>query len=142
MFVLTTLSPGETFPVYYTGKTTGGSLMAAAPLPLLKGTVDVLVLKALSWGPMHGFGISSWLEASSDGTLGMDDSAMYQVLHRLEGRDLIEGEWGVTENNRQARYYRLTTAGRRSLRAETDAWLRYSQSVTGILTLTARTAQG
>ena len=116
--------------------------MAATPLPLLKGTVDILVLKGLTWGPMHCFGISSWLESSSRGALGMDDSAMYQVLHRLEGRDLIEGEWGVTENNRQARYYRLTTAGRRYLRAETEAWLRYSQSVTGVLTLTARQAQG
>ena len=109
-------------------------------LPLLKGTVDVLVLKALSWGPMHGFGISSWFETNSDGMLGMDDSAMYQVLHRLEGRGYIEGEWGVTENNRQAKYYRLTPSGRRHLRDETEMWMRYSRSVTGLLSLTTRPA--
>ena len=115
--------------------------MADSPsLPLLKGTVDVLVLKSLSWGPMHGFGIASWLESNSDGTLGMDDGAMYQVLHRLEGRGYIEGEWGITENKRQARYYKLTLAGRRHLRAETESWMRYSRSVTGILSLTTRTA--
>ena len=115
--------------------------MAEAPtLPLLKGTVDVLVLKSLSWGPMHGFGIASWLQTNSGGMLGMDDSAMYQVLHRLEGRGFIEGEWGVTENKRQARYYSLTTAGRRHLRAETETWMQYSRSVTGILSLTTRTA--
>lgn len=110
------------------------------PLPLLKGTLDLLVLKALSWGPMHGFGIASWLERSSDGTLGADDSALYQALHRLEGRDLVVAEWGVTENNRRARYYELTTAGRKRLRQETATWLRYTRSVTHVLTLASRTA--
>jgi PadR family transcriptional regulator PadR len=114
--------------------------MPQPSLPLLKGTVDVLVLKALSFGPMHGFGIASWLESNSGGALGMDDGAMYQVLHRLEGRGYIEGEWGVTENKRQARYYTLTSAGRKHLRAETEAWMQYSRSVTGILSLTTRTA--
>lgn len=109
-------------------------------LPLLKGTLDLLVLKALTWDPMHGFGIASWLEQHSDGTLGVDDSAMYQALHRLEGRGYIEAEWGVTENNRRARYYKLTVAGRRHLRAETETWLRYTTSVTSILTLSARPA--
>ncbi len=109
-------------------------------LPLLKGTVDVLVLKALSWGPMHGFGIAVWMDANSSGMLGMDDGAMYQVLHRLEGRGYIEGEWGTTENNRQAKYYSLTESGKRHLKAETETWLQYSSSVTNLLTLTTRTA--
>jgi len=109
-------------------------------LPLLKGTVDVLVLKALSWGPMHGFGIAAWLQSNSAGMLGMDDGAMYQVLHRLEGRGYIEGEWGTTENNRQAKYYSLTAAGKKHLKAETDTWLQYSKSVTSLLTLTTRPA--
>jgi transcriptional regulator len=108
----------------------------------VKGTVDLLVLKALSWGPMHGFGIASWLERQSGGSLGIEDSAMYQVLHRLEGRGHVVAEWGVTENNRRARYYRLTAAGRRHLRGETETWLQYSQSVTAILTLAARPAEG
>ena len=107
-------------------------------LPLIKGTVDLLVLKALSWGPMHGFGISLWLEEESRGALGLDDSATYQVLHRLEARGFIDADWRVTENSRRARYYSLTAAGRRHLRAETDAWLRYSRSVTAIVTRTAK----
>jgi DNA-binding PadR family transcriptional regulator len=84
---------------------------------------------------MHGFGIALWLEEHSDGTLGLDDSMTYQVLHRLEAKDLVEAEWTITDNNRRARVYRLTRAGRARLAAETDAWLRYSQSVTAIMRL-------
>jgi transcriptional regulator len=109
-------------------------------LPLFKGTVDLLVLKILSWGPMHGFGISSWLENLSDGSIGVDDSAMYQVLHRLEARGFVDAEWQITENNRKARYYRITTLGKRHLKAETDTWLRYTRSVSGILNLATRPA--
>ena len=111
-------------------------------LPFVKGTVDLLVLKALSWGPMHGFGISLWLNDKSRGSLTMDDGAMYQVLHRLEERELVAAEWGITENNRKARYYRLTPAGRRYLQKETETWLRSSNSVTSILTLATRTGGG
>ena len=109
-------------------------------LPFLKGTVDMLVLKALSWGPLHGFGIALWLEQQSGGTLGLDDSVTYQVLHRLEGKGLITAQWKVTENNRRARFYSLSQAGRAHLAAETDAWLRYSRSVTAIMTLKTRPA--
>jgi PadR family transcriptional regulator PadR len=112
------------------------------PLPLLKGTVDLLVLKVLSWGPMHGFGISSRLQSASTGTLVIDDSAMYQVLHRLEARDFVKAEWALTENNRRARYYRLTPLGRRHLQAETEMWLRNSRTVTSVLTLASRPADG
>ena len=104
-------------------------------LPLLKGTVDMLVLKALSWRPTHGFGITLLLEQQSGGNLGLDDSMVYQVLHRLEGRGLISAQWKTTANNRRARYYTLTQAGRAHLAAETELWLRYSRSVTGIMTL-------
>lgn len=109
-------------------------------LPLLKGTLDLLVLKALSWGANHGYGIATWLERSSDGDLDVDDSALYQALHRLEGRRLVEAEWGVTENNRRARYYRLTAAGERHLREESDTWFRYTRSVSAILSLDRATA--
>jgi PadR family transcriptional regulator, regulatory protein PadR len=108
-------------------------------LPFVKGTVDLLVLKGLSWGAMHGFGISLWLESQSGGSLTMDDGAMYQVLHRLEEREFVSAEWGVTENNRKARYYRLTPAGRKYLQRETETWIRSSTSVTTILTLSTRT---
>ena len=107
-------------------------------LPLLKGTLDLLVLKTLTWGPMHGFGISSWLDEQSGGTVGVDDSALYQALHRLEGRRYVAAEWGITENNRRARFYTLTTAGRRHLRAETESWLRYTTTVTAILAVATR----
>lgn len=109
-------------------------------LPLLKGTLDLLALKALTWGPLHGYGIASWLEQRSGGALGVDDSALYQALHRLEGRQLVEAEWGVTENNRRARYYRLTRAGRKHLHAEADTWFRYTRTVTAILSLDSATA--
>jgi transcriptional regulator len=109
-------------------------------LPLLKGTLDLLVLKTLSWSEMHGFGISSWLERQSSGALAVDDSALYQALHRLEERGHVAARWGMTENNRRARYYRLTAAGRRHLQAETDTWMRYARSVGGILALTTRPA--
>ncbi len=112
--------------------------MANDSFPLLKGTLDLLVLKTLSWGAMHGFAISSWLDDHSDGAVGVDDSALYQALHRLEARGYIEAEWGITGNNRRARFYTLTTVGRRHLRAETDTWVRYTTAVTSILSITAR----
>jgi transcriptional regulator len=112
----------------------------ADPLALDKGTLDVLVLKALSWGPMHGFEITSWLEDNSSGSLDVDDSALYHALHRMEERKLITAEWGVTENNRRARYYAVTPAGRAYLKAETARWLRYSSMVSGILTAASRSA--
>ena len=107
--------------------------MRGSPVPVLKGTLDVLVLKALSWGPMHGFGIAIWLEQRSGGVLGIEDSALYQALQRLEERGLVSAEWGVTENNRRARYYKLTSGGRSHLRAETSTWMRYAGAVTEIL---------
>src|SRR5665213_1812628 len=97
-----------------------------APLTLVKGTLDALVLKTLSWGPMHGFEITNWLETQSDGRLGVEDSALYQALHRLEERDLIVADWRVTENNRRARFYSLSAKGKAHLRAETANWLSYA----------------
>jgi PadR family transcriptional regulator PadR len=87
---------------------------------------------------MHGYAIATWLEQRSDGTLGIDDSALYQALQRMEGRGLLAAEWGTTENNRQARYYKLTAAGRQRLKSESDTWLRYTKSVTSILSIAGR----
>ena len=106
----------------------------ADPLPLVKGTLDALVLKALSLAPMHGFEITTWLEARSRGALGVQDSALYQALHRLEARGLAAAEWGVTANNQRARYYHVTDEGRAHLAAETSRWVRYAATVTEILT--------
>lgn len=117
------------------GRTTGGTV--AQPIPLVKGTLDVLVLKTLSWGPMHGFEITSWLESRSQRLIGVDDGALYHAVHRLEERGFIEAEWGVTDNNRRARYYRLTPRGRAHLRAESETWLKYAAAVADILTARA-----
>lgn len=102
-------------------------------LPVLKGTLDLLVLRALSWTPMHGFEIVSWLERAANASLEIEDSALYQAVYRLEERGLLQAEWGVTENNRRARYYQLTAAGRAHLRAETRNWVQYADTVTSVL---------
>lgn len=107
----------------------------ATPLPLVRGTLDTLVLRALSWTPMHGFEISEWLENQSNGVLEVDDSALYQAVYRLEGRGYIDADWGITENNRRARYYKLSAAGRAHLLAETKRWVKYAETVTTILTV-------
>jgi transcriptional regulator len=107
-------------------------------LPLVKGTLDTLVLKALTWEPMHGFEITRWLEQGSRGRIGVEDSALYQALYRMEERRLITAEWGVTHNNRKARYYRTTPTGRAHLKAQTAEWLRYAETVSAILTTPAR----
>ncbi|HET9683477.1 MAG TPA: PadR family transcriptional regulator [Gemmatimonadaceae bacterium] len=109
-------------------------------LSLVKGTLDILVLKTLSWGAMHGFEITSWLEDRSGGALDVEDSALYQALHRLEERGLVSAEWGMTENNRRARYYGITREGRSHLRTETTRWLRYTATVSDILSAATRTA--
>ena len=111
-----------------------------ASLPILKGTLDVLVLKTLSWGPMHGFEIATWLEQQSREGLDIEDAALYQALRRLEAREFLEAELGLTENNRQARYYRLTPAGRAHLRAETARFTQYAEIVLALLATPAHKA--
>ena len=105
----------------------------ADSLELVQGTLDVLVLKTLSWGPRHGYAIARWLRDITDDALRVEEGALYPALHRLERRGLIEAEWGLSENNRRAKYYQLTTAGRRQLRAEAATWARYSAAVTKVL---------
>lgn len=108
------------------------------PTPVLRGTLDILVLKALSWAPMHGYEVVTWIEERSGNLLGFDDSAVYQSLYRMEKRGLLEADWGVTENNRRARYYRLSEKGVTHLKEETEKVLRYNETVMGILTGPAR----
>jgi DNA-binding PadR family transcriptional regulator len=85
---------------------------------LIRGTLDVLVLKTLSWTPMHAFEVIAWLDERSDGRLSLDGPALIQALHRMEEKELVAGEWGTTGNGRRARYYKMTPAGRAHLRAE------------------------
>ncbi len=92
--------------------------MPRQSLGLLQGTVDVLILRTLSWASMHGYGISRWVSDRSDGALALEDAALYQGLHRLERKGLVESEWGISEKNHRAKYYSLTPAGRRQLKSE------------------------
>lgn len=105
----------------------------AKPLAVLRGTLDVLVLRALVASPMHGFEIAAWIEECANGNLDVVDSALYQALYRLEARRLVAAEWGVTDNNRRARYYHLTSTGRAHLKAEIADWHRYARTVSAIL---------
>ena len=109
-------------------------------MALLKGTVDVLVLKTLSWGSMHAFEITTWLEQRSGGRLAVEDAALMQALHRMEERGLLDAEWGMTAKGRRARYYRLTPAGRAHLRAESERLADYVDALTAVLA--TRTADG
>jgi transcriptional regulator len=107
--------------------------MTSQTLDLLQGTVDVLILKTLSWEAMHGYAIAKWIEQRSDGVLGVADAALYQALHRLERRGWIASEWGLSENNRKAKYYRLTTLGRQQLRSEVTEIRRYVAALFKVL---------
>ena len=107
--------------------------MAREPLGLLQGTVDVLILKTLSWSAMHGYGIAQWIGQRSGGDLALEDAALYQALHRLERKGLIASAWGLSENNRRAKFYRLTPPGRRALRSEAASWERYVALVARVL---------
>ena len=107
--------------------------MARTSLDLMHGTVAVLILKTLSWGPMHGYDISRTIRQRSEGALGLEDAALYQALHRLESKRWIESEWGVSENNRKAKFYRLTNDGRKQLQLEVSTWQRYATAVSKVL---------
>src|SRR4029079_4145489 len=112
----------------------------ATSVDLLQGTLDVLVLKALSWGPRHGHGVARVIRDSTSGTLDVTDGSLYVSLHRLEERGLVESEWGLSDKGKRARFYRLTTAGRQQLRTETATWQRYVESVARMLNATTAPA--
>ncbi|HEU4631139.1 MAG TPA: PadR family transcriptional regulator [Gemmatimonadaceae bacterium] len=100
---------------------------------LLQGTLDALVLKTLSWGPRHGYAIARWVRETSGEMLTIEDRALYVALHRLEERGWVESAWGLSENNRRAKYYQLTPQGRRQLRHETDRLTRYTDALVAVL---------
>lgn len=108
--------------------------MSRTPPELLQGTVDVLILRTLAWEPMHGYAVSRWLNNQTDGVLLVDGAALYQALHRIENRKWVSSSWGLSENNRKAKYYTLTTAGRAHLRAESAVWKSYAEAVFKVLT--------
>lgn len=102
-------------------------------MELLQGTLDVLILRTLQGSPAHGYGVSRWIRERTNGTLEVQDAALYKALRRLERRGLVAAEWGASENNRRARYYALTPAGERQLWQEAAAWRRYAQAVFTVL---------
>ena len=100
---------------------------------LFQGTLDMLILKALSWGSMHGYEVTRWLELQSDDALRIEEGSLYPALHRLARRGLVKAEWGVSENNRRAKYYTLTAEGRRQLRVEASTWENFASVVGKVL---------
>jgi PadR family transcriptional regulator, regulatory protein PadR len=96
---------------------------------LLQGTVELLVLKTLTWGPMHGYGIASWIESVTADALSVEEGSLYPALYRMAKKGWITAEWGLSENNRRAKYYRLTAAGRRQFRDQASGWRRFASAV-------------
>jgi PadR family transcriptional regulator PadR len=107
--------------------------MAREALGLVQGTVDVLILKTLTWAPMHGYGISHWIRQRTDGELAVEDAALYQALHRLERKGWVESEWGVSDTNRTAKFYSITPDGRKHLREDVAELRRYVDALFKIL---------
>jgi PadR family transcriptional regulator, regulatory protein PadR len=107
--------------------------MPAESMNLLQGTLDMLVLKALKFGPRHGYGVTRWVRQTTDGRLDVEEGALYTALHRMARRGWIEAEWGVSENNRRAKYYSLTAEGARQLRTQSRAWTQYAEAVFRVL---------
>ncbi|HEY2375464.1 MAG TPA: PadR family transcriptional regulator [Gemmatimonadaceae bacterium] len=111
--------------------------MADAQSDLLRSSLDLLLLKTLTWGPMHGYAISEWIEGASESVLLLDEGTLYPALHRLERRGWIAAEWGVSDKNRRAKFYRLTNAGRMRFRAESPVWHRHAKAIVAALARTS-----
>ncbi len=112
---------------------TGDIRLDKAQLDLIRGTLDVLILKSLVWGRLHGYAITDLIRRQSDEALLVEEGTLYPALWRLENKGLVESEWGLSENNRKAKYYRLTSDGRRRLREETKTWEAYAAAVGKVL---------
>jgi transcriptional regulator len=115
-------------------------MVSDANVGLLQGSLDLLVLKTLSWQPMHGFGIARWIQRLTDDALQVEEGSLYPALYRLERRGLVKAEWRLTENNRRAKYYRLTATGKRRLAEEADSWQRFTAAVGKVLQATEQPA--
>jgi PadR family transcriptional regulator PadR len=103
---------------------------------LLQGTLELLILKSLSWGEAHGYGIARWIEQATDDALRIEEGSLYPALHRMAAKGWVETDWGVSENNRRAKFYRLSAAGRRRLSEEHIEWRRFSEAVDAVLLTT------
>ena len=116
--------------------------MEKPKLDLFRGTLDVLILKSLLWGPLHGYSITDFIRRQSDDVLLVEEGTLYPALWRLEEKKLVEAEWGLSENNRKAKFYRLTTAGKRRLQLESTNWDNYAIAVAKVLGATQLNSPG
>ena len=107
--------------------------MPQAPLDLLQGTLDLLVLKTLSWGPAHGYSVARWIQELTDDVLQVGEGSLYPALHRLEEQGFVESEWRRSENNRKAKFYKLTAAGRAQLRTQSATWSQFAGAIAKVL---------
>jgi PadR family transcriptional regulator, regulatory protein PadR len=107
--------------------------MPREALGLVQGTVDVLILKTLTWAPMHGYGISQWIRQRTDGALAVEDAALYQALHRLERKGWVDSEWGISDTNRRAKFYHITAPGRKQLQTDVAELQRYVEALFKVL---------
>jgi PadR family transcriptional regulator PadR len=112
--------------------------VAAQSVEFLKGTLDLMILKTLSWAPAHGYGIARWIEHCTDDVLQVEEGSLYPALYKLEENGLIVADWGVTEHNRRAKFYRLTAAGKRQLRTAYDNWARFARALTQVLEISPK----
>jgi transcriptional regulator len=116
--------------------------MQKPPLDLVRGTLDLLILKTLTWGPRHGYDIASAIRNSTEGALLVEEGALYPALYRMEAKGWIEAEWGLSDNNRRAKYYRMTVEGRRHFRSEESIWNAYASAVGKLLAATKVELEG
>jgi transcriptional regulator len=114
--------------------------MAVQSIEFLKGTLDLMILKTLSWAPAHGYGIARWIEQCTDDVLQVEEGSLYPALYKLEEAGFIVADWGVTENNRRAKFYRLTAAGKKQLRLSHDYWAKFANAVTRVLEISPKPA--
>ena len=109
---------------------------------LLHGTLEVMILKAVSWGPMHGYGVGRWIEEQGGAALTIEEGSLYPALYRLERKGWVDAEWGLSEKNRRAKYYRLTSKGRAALKANASTWAEFAQAVARVMSSSAAPAAG
>jgi PadR family transcriptional regulator PadR len=114
--------------------------MARTDLEFKRGAIELLILKTVSWGPMHGYAIARWIQDTTDDALRVEEGSLYPALHRLEDKGMVQATWGVSENNRQAKFYALTARGRTALRAEIDEWTRFAAAIGKVITATRQPA--
>jgi PadR family transcriptional regulator PadR len=116
--------------------------MAHAEIDLLRSSLDLLILKALGWGPRHGYAVAEWIERATGDALSVEEGTLYPALHRLERKRWVDSEWGISDNNRRAKFYRITPRGRAQFRAEAPAWHRYAEAIAAALRSTSSELQG